>query len=180
MSDAKAAHGCLFEPPEPAIDNSVEDFSVYEKAVLERSMLGLDIKKHLMSFERERITQKCAVTAAHAREKLKDRQHAVVVGHAMRLRFPPTSSGRTVVFFDLEDETGLLNVTCFEETYKRYGKAIICSPFVTLRGEAQERDGGMAFLAHHVYPYKLASDRHGLAVERKAVHAEDFIHRGGR
>jgi error-prone DNA polymerase len=180
VADAKAIHGCLFEPPDPAIDNNVEDFTEYEKAVLERSMLGLNIEKHLMSFERERITDRGAVTTAHAKEKLKNREHAIVVGHAMRLRFPPTSSGRTVVFFDLEDETGLLNVTCFEETYKKYGKTIICSPFVTLRGEAQERDGHMAFLAHHVYPYKLGSDRHNLAVERKAVHAEDFIHRGGR
>jgi error-prone DNA polymerase len=180
VADAKAAHGRLFEPPDPAIDNTVQDFSEYEKAVLERSMLGLDIEKHLMSFERHRVAERGAVTAATAREELKNRHKAVVVGHAMRLRFPPTSSGRTVVFFDLEDETGLLNVTCFEETYKKYGKAIVCSPFVTLRGEAQERDGSMAFLAHHVYPYKLSSDRENLAVERKAVHAEDFIHRGGR
>jgi error-prone DNA polymerase len=180
IADAKAAHGALFEPPEPAIDESVDDFSEYEKAVLERSMLGLDIKRHLMSFERERITNKGGITASHAREKMKDMEKAVVVGHAMRLRFPPTASGKTVVFFDLEDETGLLNVTCFEETYKKYGKTIICSPFVTLRGEAQERDGCMAFLAHHVFPYALHSDRDGLAVERKAVHAEDFIHKGGR
>jgi error-prone DNA polymerase len=180
VADAKAAHGRLFEPPDPAIDNTVQDFSEYEKAVLERSMLGLDIEKHLMSFERHRVAERGAVTAATAREELKNRHKAVVVGHAMRLRFPPTSSGRTVVFFDLEDETGLLNVTCFEETYKKYGKAIVCSPFVTLRGEAQERDGSMAFLAHHVYPYRLSSDRENLAVERKAVHAEDFIHRGGR
>jgi error-prone DNA polymerase len=180
VADAKTAHGRLFEPPDPAIDNTVQDFSEYEKAVLERSMLGLDIEKHLMSFERHRVAERGAVTAATAREELKNRHKAVVVGHAMRLRFPPTSSGRTVVFFDLEDETGLLNVTCFEETYKKYGKAIVCSPFVTLRGEAQERDGSMAFLAHHVYPYRLSSDRENLAVERKAVHAEDFIHRGGR
>ena len=180
VADAKAPRGYLFEPPDPAIDDSVEDFTEYEKAVLERSMLGMDIKTHLMSFERERIERKGGVTASHAREQLKDRERPIVVGHAMRLRFPPTASGRTVVFFDLEDETGLLNVTCFEETYKRYGKTIICSPFVTLRGEAQDRDGNMAFLAQQVYPYTLGSDRAGLAVERKAVHAEDFIHRGGR
>jgi error-prone DNA polymerase len=180
VADAKAAHGGLFEPPEPAIDDTVQDFSEYEKAVLERSMLGLDVDKHLMAFERRRVAEKGAVTSSTAREELKNRQKAVVVGHAMRLRFPPTSSGRTVVFFDLEDETGLLNVTCFEETYKKYGKAIICSPFVTLRGEAQERDGSMAFLAQHVYPYKLSSDRDDIATERRAVHAEDFIHRGGR
>lgn len=179
-ADAKAAHGSLFEPPEPAIDETVEDFSEYEKAVLERSMLGLDIKTHLMHFERERIAEKGGVTTIHAKEKLRDREQAVVVGHAMRLRFPPTASGTRVVFFDLEDETGLLNVTCFDDTYNRDGKAIICSPFVTLRGVAQERDGHMAFLAKRVYPYTLGSDRHNMAVERKAVHAEDFIHRGGR
>jgi len=180
VADAKSAQGSLFEPPEPAIDSTVDDFSSYEKAVLERSMLGMDIEAHLMKFERDRISEKGGITAAHAREGLKDRQQGLVVGHAMRLRFPPTSSGRTVVFFDLEDETGLLNVTCFEETYKKYGKAIICSPFVTLRGEAQERDGSMAFLAHRVYPYVLDADRAGLAMERKAVRAEDFIHRSGR
>jgi error-prone DNA polymerase len=180
IANAKAAHGSLFEPPEPAIDTSVEDFSEYEKAVLERSMLGLDIKTHLMHFERQRITERGGITTIHAKELLKDREQAVVVGHAMRLRFPPTASGRRVVFFDLEDETGLLNVTCFDDTYNRDGKAIICSPFVTLRGVAQERDGHMAFLAKRVFPYTLGSDRHGLAVERKAVHAEDFIHRGGR
>lgn len=179
IAEARSNYGQLFEPVDPTIEDTT-DFTEYEKAVLERSMLGLDIKNHLMHFERERIASRNGITTQHAREGLKDKEKAVVVGHAMRLRFPPTASGRRVVFFDLEDETGLLNVTCFDKTYSRDGKAIVCSPFVALRGEAQDRDGHMAFLAHRVFPYRLGSDREGIAESRKAVHAEDYIHRGGR
>lgn len=176
----KEAETGLVECPEPRIPEEAQDFSDYEKAVLERSMLSMDIRSHLMSFERERVARKGALTCADAQNKLKDREKAIVVGHAMRLRFPPTASGKRVVFFDLEDETGLLNVTCFDDTYQRDGHAIICSPFVTLKGEAQDRDGHMAFVAARVFPYQPLIDKDGFALERKAVHAEDFIHRAGR
>jgi error-prone DNA polymerase len=180
MEYVKQTKPTLIEQPEPAISTGVEDFSEYEKAVLERSMLSLDIKQHLMAFERQRIISKGGVSCSSAQKELRDGQEAIVVGHAMRLRFPPTASGRRIVFFDLEDETGLLNVTCFDDTYEKDGHTIICSPFVTLRGVAQERDGHMAFLAKRVFPYTPSIDREGFAVERKAIHAEDFIYRTGR
>ncbi len=138
--------------PEPNLPEGINDFSIVEKAIQERSILGLDLARHLMAFERDRISSKGGLTAAEA-----GRQPAgtkiMVVGNPIRLRFPPTSSGKRVMFFDLEDETGLLNVTCFDETYQRDGHKIICSPYVTLRGEAQDRDGHIAFLAHRAYPY---------------------------
>jgi DNA polymerase III alpha subunit len=67
------------------------------------------------------------------------------------------------VFFDLEDETGLLNVTCFDDVYLRDGHAIICSPYVTVVGETQIRDGHLAFLASRVFPYKpqVSNENHG-------------------
>lgn len=58
------------------------------------------------------------------------------------------------MFFDLEDETGLLNVTCFDEVYQRDGHKVICCPYITLWGEAQNRDGHIAFLAHRIHAYK--------------------------
>jgi error-prone DNA polymerase len=175
-----AMQNALFDAePKGSIPQDVVDFSVYERAVLERSMLGLDIETHLMSFERSRISAKGGISCAEASE-LTPGKKAFVSGHAMRLRFPPTASGRRVVFFDLEDETGLLNVTCFDETYQKDGHSIICSPFVTIVGSSQDRDGHPAFLANRVFPYTFASDRTGFAAERKAVHAEDFIIRKGR
>lgn len=163
------------ELPEPPLPN-VSDFSPYEKAVLERAMLGMDVAQHLMAFERERIAAKGGIPCANA-SRLEDGKRAVVVGIAMRLRFPPTASGRRIVFFDLEDESGLLNVTVFDETYQRDGHSIITSPFVTLRGYAQEREGHIAFVATRVYPYRMKADPEGIAEQTGAVHAEDFITR---
>lgn len=145
--------GLPLEYEEPELPLGIEDFTTKERAVYERMILGLDVRHHLMQFERERIASKGGITTLEAR-RLPDLQKAIVVGNPIRLRFPPTPSGKRVVFFDLEDETGLLNVTCFDATYQRDGHAIVCSPFVTIVGKAQHRDEHIAFLADRVFPYK--------------------------
>lgn len=139
--------------PEPEIDLGIEDFSQTDKAIHERRLLDLDIHRHLMLYERERVAGRGAITGADAK-RLPDKQKAIVVGNPIRLRFPPTKSGKRVVFFDLEDETGLLNVTCFDDVYQKDGHSIICSPYVTIIGEAQDRDGHTAFLAHRIFQYR--------------------------
>ncbi len=139
--------------PEPPLPAPMADFTQVEKAIRERAILGMDVQHHLMAFERERVLSKGGITAAEA-GRMPAGTQIIVVGNPIRLRFPPTASGRRVMFFDLEDETGLLNVTCFDETYQRDGHKIICSPYVTLRGVAQDRDGHIAFLAHRAYPYQ--------------------------
>lgn len=139
--------------PEPPLPAGIRDFTTVEKAIRERAILGMDIKHHLMAFERERIQAKGGIASAEA-GRMPAGTKIIVVGNPIRLRFPPTSSGKRVMFFDLEDETGLLNVTCFDDTYQRDGHTIICSPYVTLRGVAQDRDGHIAFLAHRAYPYQ--------------------------
>lgn len=137
---------------EPTLREDLPDFSDIEKALYERGSLGLDIEQHLMAFERGRVLGKGGLTTAEAR-RLPEGTAAFVVGNPIRLRFPPTPSGKRVVFFDLEDETGLLNVTCFDRVYRQDGHAIVCSPFVTIVGHAQHRDEHIAFLADRVFPY---------------------------
>lgn len=142
----------LYIPP-PQMPTDIEDFNHGEKAQQERQFLELDVKHHLMAFERDRIISKGGRTAMEA-GSLPHKEKCFVVGNPIRLRFPPTSSGRRVMFFDLEDETGLLNVTCFNETYLRYGHVVICNPYITLFGEAQNRDGHIAFMASRILTYQ--------------------------
>lgn len=144
--------------PEEELDLSIPDFSPEEKAIRERAAMGLDVQSHLMSFERSRVESRGGVTTRHAKTIPPGRK-AIVVGNPIRLRFPPTPSGKRVVFFDLEDETGLLNVTCFDAVYRRDGHAIVCSPYVTVVGEIQDRDGHPAFLARRVFPYRPVIER---------------------
>jgi error-prone DNA polymerase len=141
------------EVPEPPLDLAIADFSPEEKALHERRLLGLDVERHLMAFERERIAARGGLTCEEVR-RLPGGRRAIVVGNPIRLRFPPTPSGKRVVFFDLEDETGLLNVTCFDDVYQRDGHTIVCSPYVTLIGETQDRDGHTAFITHRAFPYQ--------------------------
>jgi error-prone DNA polymerase len=131
----------------------VPDFSDAEKALHERTILGLDVTRHLMAWERDRVREKRALTTSEAKG-LADGESAMLVGNPIRLRFPPTPSGKRVVFFDLEDETGLLNVTCFDQVYRAHGEAIVLSPYVVVFGRCQRRDDYPAFLADRVIPYR--------------------------
>ncbi|MDR3691134.1 MAG: DNA polymerase III subunit alpha [Fimbriimonas sp.] len=140
-------------PNEPPLPAGIAGFARKEEVLYERAILDLDVEKHLMAFERPRILAKGGITAAEA-SVLPNNVRGFAVGNPIRLRFPPTVSGKRVLFFDLEDETGLLNVTCFDDTYQRFGHSVICSPYVTVRGVAQDRDGHIAFLAHEIYPFK--------------------------
>lgn len=138
---------------EPVIPGDVNDFSDADKAISERRILGMDVDQHLMGFERQRVRSKGGLSAREA-SCLRPGTEVFVVGNPIRLRFPPTQSGRRVMFFDLEDETGLLNVTCFDDVYQRDGHKVICNPYITLWGETQDRDGHLSFLARRVVPYK--------------------------
>jgi error-prone DNA polymerase len=138
---------------EPKLVDDVRDMGARERALSDRQILGLDVERHVMAFERDRVAARGGFTS-QAAGRLPAGTQAFAVGNPIRLRFPPTKSGKRVVFFDLEDETGLLNVTCFDDVYVRDGHAIVCSPYVTVVGEAQDRDGHIAFLAHRVFPFR--------------------------
>lgn len=140
------------EHPEPPMPLDVADFSFSEKRLAERGVLGLDIDQHLLAYERERIRAYGGITAAEARG-LPHGAKGFIVGNPIRLRFPPTPTGKRVVFFDLEDESGLMNVTCFDDVYQRYGHAIVLSQYATVRGVIQRRNDYPAFLASAVIPY---------------------------
>lgn len=159
--------------PEPEIPPGIDDFTPEEKAIAERRILGMDSRRHLMAFEREKVSSRGGVTVETAR-RLDPGRKAIVVGNPIRLRFPPTASGKRVVFFDLEDETGLLNVTVFDDVYQRDGKAVVCSPYVTIIGESQDRDGHTAFLAHRVFDYRPVI-LHRLRGDSLSVSGGDFL-----
>lgn len=165
-----------FEEPQIPIDTP--DFSLAEKSILEREILDLDVHRHLVAFERERISSKGGKTADEIK-KMPGGIKCMAVGNPIRLRFPPTPSGKRVVFFDLEDETGLLNVTCFDAVYRRDGHSIVCSPYVTILGETQDRDGHTAFLAHRVFPYKATLSGSVDDPSALPIRTGDFLMGGG-
>ncbi|MCL6444822.1 MAG: hypothetical protein K6T83_15435, partial [Alicyclobacillus sp.] len=76
-------------------------------------------------------------------------------GLLVRPHRPPTKSGKTVVFFTLEDETGFIDATMFESVYHQSG-AVLFTPYgrlVGVEGQVQRRGGGRAQLVvRRVWP----------------------------
>lgn len=120
----------------------IPDWSYGEKYAKEYERLGLMVRGHVIAFQRERLAQEGYLSAAAAKT-LPAGELVKVAGVPICPHRPPTRSGRTVVFLSLEDETGLIDLTLFEETYQRFGHLIFTHPRPPLAALGRvERRGG--------------------------------------
>ncbi len=132
----------------------VEDFSLAEKVMHEWDVLGFSLSAHPLELLRLRLRESGVVAAAELRW-LREGQQVTVAGIVIRPHRPPTRSGRTVIFLTLEDETGLADVTVFEDVYERFGPVIFASPMLCVTGTLQRRHG-LAVVAEHIARLSMA------------------------
>ncbi|TDA66947.1 MAG: DNA polymerase III subunit alpha [Clostridia bacterium] len=126
----------------------LEDFPPTEKYVREYQVLGLEISRHYISFWREALNGEGYLTAGQLRT-VSPGKHVRVAGLPIRPHRPPTRSGRLVVFFSLEDETGLADITVFADVYQQYGHLLFGPELVPLKvaGILQRRGEGVSVTA---------------------------------
>lgn len=138
--------------PEPPAD--LEDFSPQEKRLMEYEVLGFEVEGHYMSWWRPRLAREGYVRAAELMQ-LEDGAPVKVAGIPVRPHRPPTRSGRIVVFLSLEDETGLADITVFENTYQKYGHLLFGPEIGPLRvgGTLVRRGHGASVVARWIAPF---------------------------
>lgn len=85
--------------------------------------IGLSLKRHPVSFAREDLSRLHIATAAEAQDATRhpDGKLISVCGLVLVRQRPGTASG--VVFFTLEDETGIVNLIAWSRVYERYRRA---------------------------------------------------------
>ena len=134
-------------PPLPGM-NEIEETAADLWAV------GLSASRHPTEFVRERLTARGAVTA-EALRSIPDRTVVEVGGIVTHRQQPETANG--VVFINLEDETGLVNVICTADVWKRFRKVARGSPALVVRGLLERRYDVVNLLARRIEPLSLAS-----------------------
>lgn len=141
--------GSLFM--ETAVETKVADFPPLERWIKEYSVLSLSAEQHIMEFFRSHLP-KSVLTTKDVIELNEGRVQ--VAGLVIRPHRPPTRSGKTVVFLTLEDEYGLIDVTIFENTYKRYGEVLFNNALLLITGEISDRDDNQitSIIAHKIAP----------------------------
>ncbi|MEX2256920.1 MAG: error-prone DNA polymerase, partial [Acidimicrobiia bacterium] len=114
---------------------------------------GMSAGHHPTEFVREQLAARGAVTAA----ELRDLPHHTIVevgGVVTHRQRPETASG--VTFVNLEDETGLVNVICMPDVWKRYRKAARMAPALVVRGLLERHQGVINLLARRIEPLDLS------------------------
>lgn len=128
------------------------DFSPAEKRAWEYHLLGLYVGEHPMGGWRS-LLQRQGIHSSQEVQSLPSGRQVLVAGLLLYPHRPPTRSGRITVFFSLEDEYGMVDVTMFEDVYMKYG-AYIFGPQngpLVVRGHLQRRGEGITIIAEHVY-----------------------------
>ncbi|WDL98030.1 DNA polymerase III subunit alpha [Alicyclobacillus sp. ALC3] len=134
-----AAGGCVEEERLSA----VPEFTQSDKLADEYRLIGVGTSGHWMELFRPLVRAEGCITAEEAYLAEEDEVIAVA-GLVVRPHRPPTKSGKTTVFFSVEDETGSVDATMFEAVYHETG-AVLFTPYgrlVGVVGRVQHRGGG--------------------------------------
>jgi error-prone DNA polymerase len=113
---------------------------------------GLSAARHPTELIRDELTGRGIATAAQLRE-LPDRSVVDVAGVVTHRQQPSTSKG--VIFLNLEDETGLVNVICTPDVWRRFRAVARTAPALEIRGLLERYQGVTNVLARRIVALPL-------------------------
>jgi error-prone DNA polymerase len=109
---------------------------------MQRAVLSLDVEEHPLRGYRQTLKE-LKVTPARKVRDMPSGSRVRAAGIMECLQSPPTKSGKPVYFLLIEDETGLLQATIFNDVYRRDGHHLYRAASFLLEGvvEQDERRG---------------------------------------
>jgi error-prone DNA polymerase len=110
---------------------------------------GLSPDTHPVQFARDYLTHIGARPIASLAQ-VQDKTRVLVGGIVTHRQRPATARG--VTFINLEDETGMLNVTCSPGLWQRYRRVARTSNALIVRGLVERADGVVNLNADHLAP----------------------------
>ncbi|WP_203566902.1 DNA polymerase III subunit alpha [Aestuariimicrobium ganziense] len=123
-------------PPTPAdvTASRLPEMSDSERLEAELDILGLDASHHIVDFHRDFLE---ALGTTWSTDLIRQRSQAdlLVAGVKVATQTPPIRSGRRVVFLTLDDGTGPVDATFFEDAQGPYAHTVFSSWLLVVRGE---------------------------------------------
>ncbi len=137
----------------------------------ELEVLGLDVSRHVVDFHAE-FLDRLGTTRAAGLLEARSGAELLVAGVKVATQTPPIRSGRRVVFLTLDDATGPVDATFFEDAQGPYAATVFGSWLLVVRGVLR-RTGRRGVSVRATGAWDLAA-LHDLwqAEGMAAVHAE--------
>lgn len=122
----------------------------------ELELTGIDTSGHVMELHREELERQ-GVT--YAKDLLEQRSGALVrvAGIRVATQTPPMRSGRRVVFISLDDGTGVVDLSFFDEAQATIGEALFTTKLMIAEGTIR-RTGPRAVTVQATQAWDLHSD----------------------
>ncbi len=122
------------EPQEQV--SGLPEMNAEERMRAELEILGLDASRHVVDTYAEFLG---ALGAVRSRDLLvqRSRSEILVAGVKVATQTPPVRSGRRVVFLTLDDGTGPVDATFFEDAQGPYAATVFGSWLLVVRGEVR-------------------------------------------
>ena len=137
----------LGDAPERTTSSGLPEMSRTERVRAELDVLGLDVSSHVMDSYAPFLAE-LGTTRARDLLACRSRQEVLVAGVKVATQTPPIRSGKRVVFVTLDDATGPLDATFFEDAQVGYASTLFHSWLLVIRGQVR-RTGprGVSMLA---------------------------------
>ncbi|TPG18261.1 DNA polymerase III subunit alpha [Pedococcus bigeumensis] len=123
----------LGDRPELTSGTGLPELSGPERVRAELDILGLDASAHVVDFYAPMLD---ALGVTRSRDLLRARSRSTVwaCGVKVATQTPPIRSGRRVVFLTLDDSTGPIDATFFEDVQGPYAETVFHSWMLLVRG----------------------------------------------
>ena len=137
-----------FDADDEITPSGLPEMTDTERVRAELSVLGMDASRHVVDFYRP-LLDALGVTWSKDLLRTRRRDDLLVAGVKVATQTPPVRSGRRVVFLTLDDTTGPVDATFFEDAQGPYAQTLFGSWLLIVRGDLR-RTGprGVSLLAH--------------------------------
>ncbi len=121
---------------EQLVPSGLPEMTGAEQVRAELDVLGLDASRHVIDFYTAMLR---ALHVVQSRDLLtcRSRSEILVAGVKVATQTPPVRSGRRVVFVTLDDGTGPVDATFFEDAQGPYAATLFHSWLLVIRGEVR-------------------------------------------
>jgi error-prone DNA polymerase len=158
----------------------LREYTDAERVRAELEVVQMDVSRHLITFY-EPLLRELGVTPAGDLWRLRGGQRVVVAGVKVASQTPAIRSGKRIIFVTLDDATGPVECTVFEDAQARCAKVVFGSFVMAIRGTLRRTgvkgvsvnaEDAVDLAALHRARRRLPpTDRHGVVPPVKVWHA---------
>ncbi len=124
----------LGDAPADGEASGLPEMNAAERVRAELEILGLDASRHVVDFYNGFLDE-LGVTRSQGLLSRRSKSDLLVAGVKVATQTPPIRSGRRVVFLTLDDGTGPVDATFFEDVQGPYAATVFHSWLLVVRGE---------------------------------------------